>query len=74
MRFRLPDHDLDIILAMERRMKELDVKIHLMKRREKVLADETKVPWVFAGEWSVIGGCLALLPRRANLSYDRIDG
>lgn len=39
--FPASDHSSDIIRALERRLKELDVKIHLNSKVEKVLLDES---------------------------------
>ncbi len=66
--FPASDHASDIILAMERRMKELDVKIHLRSGVKKVLADENGVTGILLENDAVIVGD-AVLVATGGLSY-----
>lgn len=66
--FPASDHASDIILAMERRMKELDVKIHLRSGVKKVLADENGVTGILLENDAVIAGD-AVLVATGGLSY-----
>lgn len=66
--FPVSDHASDIILGMERRMKELDVKIHLRSGVKKVLADENGVTGILLENDAVIAGD-AVLVATGGLSY-----
>ncbi|MCH1983595.1 NAD(P)/FAD-dependent oxidoreductase [Ruminococcus sp. OA3] len=66
--FPVSDHASDIILGMERRMKELDVKIHLRSSVKKVLTDEKGAAGILLENDAVIAGD-AVLVATGGLSY-----
>ncbi len=66
--FPVSDHASDIILGMERRMKELDVKIHLRSGVKKVLTDNSGITGLLLENDAVIEGD-AVFVATGGLSY-----
>lgn len=66
--FPASDHASDIILSMERRMKELDVKIHLQSTVKKVLTGDASVTGILLENGSVIDGDQVIIAT-GGLSY-----
>jgi len=66
--FPKSDHSSDIILALERKMKSLDVKIHLKSKAEQILTNGQKVTGVLLENGAKITGDVVMIAT-GGLSY-----
>ena len=66
--FPASDHASDLILAMERRMKELDVKIHLKSKVEKIISEGDRVKGILLENEASVKGDNVIIAT-GGLSY-----